>query len=282
MFLIVIHLMVGLFQTWRLRSRPADLAQVRQAWYARALAIAGVHVTWHDIGSLPNGEVGSATSAETDAAIEGALSTGDGDSGLGDDDRTDSGQLLVSNHVSWLDIPILGMRFDPAFVAKAEIAKWPLIGWMSRYQRVLFLQRGAHQASAMADVLQAVILGRDDGLSRQAAIFPEATTSNGLQVFSFHARLFAPVIVTGAPVQPVAIGYRLEPGEAFSAAAFVDEVPLTKSLWTVLTRKQTHVGVYVLPRITPPYTSRDELARKAEKAIANALNVPVIRRTRRA
>ncbi len=59
--------------------------------------------------------------------------------------------LLVANHVSWLDIPVLGAQGDIAFLSKAEIRAWPLIGWMSAVTGTLFIHRGAHQAREMAD-----------------------------------------------------------------------------------------------------------------------------------
>ena len=101
--------------------------------------------------------------------------------------------LVVCNHISWLDILVLGSAVPVAFLSKAEVAQWPLISRLSRAGGTLFIQRGGEGAARRS------IEGIRKAFKRQqsVAVFPEGTTGKGHTVLPFHPRLFAAAIESG-------------------------------------------------------------------------------------
>jgi 1-acyl-sn-glycerol-3-phosphate acyltransferase len=114
--------------------------------------------------------------------------------------------LFVSNHSSYLDISVLGSLIDASFVAKAEIAKWPLFGFLAKLQRTVFIERRASHSARHRDEISRR-LQHGDAL----VVFPEGTTGDGNRVLPFKSALFAAAsrMVDGAPlmVQPISIAY---------------------------------------------------------------------------
>ena len=108
---------------------------------------------------------------------------------------------LVSNHVSWLDIIILGGLQPIAFLSKAEISQWPVIGYLAQRSGTLFIQRGTGASGAFDQLIQCLEQGRN------ALVFPEATANDGEQVRIFYPRLFAAAIDIHATIQPVSLAY---------------------------------------------------------------------------
>jgi lyso-ornithine lipid O-acyltransferase len=117
--------------------------------------------------------------------------------------------LLLSNHNSWLDIPILAGVAPVSFVAKKEVASWPMVGFLARTQRTVFVDRDRrHATGAQADEI-AGRLSKGDIL----VLFAEGTSSDGNQVLPFRSALVGAAqraIEDGgaATVQPVAIAYK--------------------------------------------------------------------------
>jgi 1-acyl-sn-glycerol-3-phosphate acyltransferase len=122
-----------------------------------------------------------------------------------------AGALILANHVSWTDIVVLGRLLDAGFIAKAEVASWPILGALARHYGCLFITRERRTAThALVTEMNAYPAGR--GL----VLFAEGTTGLGDVVLPFHSGLF----VTGARwpiVQPVTIVYRRADGSALSA-----------------------------------------------------------------
>lgn len=114
--------------------------------------------------------------------------------------------LFVSNHTSYLDISVLGSQIDVSFVAKAEIADWPLFGLLAKLQRSVFIERRASHSVRHRDEI-----GRRLQHGDALVVFPEGTTSDGNRVLPFKSALFAVAsrTVDGAPltVQPISIAY---------------------------------------------------------------------------
>lgn len=112
--------------------------------------------------------------------------------------------LIVSNHVSWLDIVVLSAMAPVSFVAKKEVASWPFFGTLARLQRTVFVDRGRRHATGEA---------RDDLRERLKSgdilvLFPEGTSSDGRRVLPFKSSFFGAAEVDGVLVQPVSIAYR--------------------------------------------------------------------------
>ncbi len=232
---IVLHMLAGVWLTWRMARREADFeerSRTRRAWYDRALWIAGVRFRIH-----------------------------------GEPPRRPS--LVVSNHVSWLDIPLIGAALDPCFLSKAEIARWPVIGWLARQHDTRFIERGAHQASAHVEAMQA---GLDEG--RHFVVFPEGTTSRGEFVRRFHPRLFAAVTGTRHPVQPVALAYERTPDGAVPVS-YSGGDRLIPNVWRLLCRRETRVDLHFLAPLEVADQDRRSLADGAREAIVRVLDLPL-------
>ena len=111
------------------------------------------------------------------------------------------GQLLLVNHVSWVDI-LLVMSIAPAhFVAKSEIARWPLLGTLASRAGTLFIERGKRHAVHRLN--RRIVEVMNEG--RRVAVFPEGTTSDGAQLLPFHGNLVEAALQARVPVIPVGL-----------------------------------------------------------------------------
>lgn len=92
--------------------------------------------------------------------------------------------LWVSNHVSWADIPLLGMLMPLSFLSKAEVRHWPVAGWLAEKAGTLFIRRGGGDSQRLREQIAGQL-----GLARPLLIFPEGTTTNGRTLRTFHSTL---------------------------------------------------------------------------------------------
>lgn len=107
--------------------------------------------------------------------------------------------LFVANHSSWLDIPVLGAKVELCFLAKQEVGTWPIIGWVSKLGRTLYVTRSRHRTAEEARAFRERIAGGDSFV-----LFPEGTTSDGARVLPFRSSFLA-VADAAERVQPVSI-----------------------------------------------------------------------------
>jgi 1-acyl-sn-glycerol-3-phosphate acyltransferase len=131
--------------------------------------------------------------------------------------------LYVANHVSWLDIELMHSQRPVHFVAKSEIERWPLVGWLAARAGTIFHRRG--NADSLAAVMRRVVDCLREGAP--VGVFPEGRSTSGERVGVFHARIFQTALDGEAPVQPVALRYGRDgrrdpavtfaPGESFFA-----------------------------------------------------------------
>lgn len=184
--------------------------------------------------------------------------------------RRQGAVLWVANHVSWVDIFVMDSVRAVSFIAKSDIRKWPLIGWLVAGAGTLFIERGrrhavravGHQMSTRFDNGEAV------------GLFPEGTTSPGLDVASFHSSLFEPALRAGVDVQPVALLF-LHRGERTTRYAFVGEQTLVHNVWNLLTSTGTVVEVVFCP-VTSAAECK-ELGRAGVAARAESMIRDVVR-----
>jgi 1-acyl-sn-glycerol-3-phosphate acyltransferase len=123
--------------------------------------------------------------------------------------------VFVANHVSWIDIIALHSQRMMGFVAKREISRWPLVGWMASRGETIFHERGSSES--LGGVLHEMLARLREG--RSVGVFPEGRTRDGREVGPFHARIFLAAVEAGARVQPVALRYG-EHGSAQATVAF--------------------------------------------------------------
>lgn len=139
------------------------------------------------------------------------------------------GGVLVSNHMTYLDILVLCSLTPCVFVSKKEVARWPVFGSLARMAGTLFLNR-----SQRGDVAR---VGEEmQGLVRDGAMvvfFPEGTTSNGEDILPFKTSLFEVVLAAKSPLTVVALQYHLEKGEAKAEAAWTN-TSFFRHFWSLL------------------------------------------------
>lgn len=176
--------------------------------------------------------------------------------------------LLVANHVSWLDIPCLLATVDAVFVAKQEVAAWPLIGAMAARAGTIFLPRGGRAAASTAADAMTWRLAR----RRSVVMFPEGTTTDGTSVGPFHARLFQAAIRTQSVVQAIAVRYADDSGPS-RVAPFIGDDDLLNHLWKLLAEKQIAVRLVFCP---PQQALKDRrsLAGHARRQVGAVLTDP--------
>jgi len=179
----------------------------------------------------------------------------------------DTPMLWVANHVSWTDIPLLGALAPLGFLSKAEVRDWPLAGWLAQRGGTLFIRRGAGDGGLLGRQLA----GRLEA-GRSLLLFPEGTTTDGQALRPFHGRLLACATETGRAVQPVAIRYRRD-GAPDTLAPFIGDDDLVSHLLRLLDADVAEVDIHVLPPIAASGVPRNQVARQARAAIAEALGL---------
>ncbi len=174
--------------------------------------------------------------------------------------------LVVSNHISWLDIPVLGGELPVSFVSKSEIRQWPLLGIISGRGGTLFIRRGGKNAANAAAEKIGFRLRHGDSI----AVFPEGTTTDGHTVRRFHPRLFGAAAHADVAIQPVAIRYP-HPLGVHPAAPFVRNESLFKHGVRALGEKRIDVELTLCPPIASQPADRRTLSRLAHEAIREAV-----------
>lgn len=174
--------------------------------------------------------------------------------------------LFVANHVSWLDIPCLLAFIDATFVAKDEVARWPLVGDLAARVDTIFFPRGDGKAQAAAEQMMWHLARR-----RSVVFFPEGTTSDGTGVRHFHSRLFQAATRTATAVQPIAIRY-MNGVDISRAAPFVGDDDLLRHLWRLLGEERIVAHVQMCAPCSPG-SDRRSLARHTRALVCDMLNI---------
>jgi 1-acyl-sn-glycerol-3-phosphate acyltransferase len=177
-----------------------------------------------------------------------------------------SAGMTVANHVSWLDIIALGSLQPFLFVAKEEVAQWPVMGVLARGIGTLFIRRGdAEQSTAVGETM-AWLLRRGVRL----LVFPEGTTTRGDQVLRFHGKLFLPAQRSHVGVQAVALKYG---GLASHHAPFVGDDDFVPHLLRILRLETIDLHAHFCPAL-PAGLRRDQLARATRLQVTERLYLP--------
>ena len=180
--------------------------------------------------------------------------------------------LWVANHVSWIDIFILNSWRATSFIAKQEIRNWPVIGWLVARVGTVFIDRGQRQAIGRVSDSMRSLFERDICVG----LFPEGTTSDGLDVKAFSTSLFEPAMRAKVTIQPVALVFWYE-GQRSGKVAFIGEQTLVGNIGVLLGARQVCVDVFCLPPVTQhgqdPELNRVELAARVRDAIRSKVVV---------
>ncbi|MFM1979654.1 MAG: hypothetical protein RLZ68_919 [Pseudomonadota bacterium] len=167
--------------------------------------------------------------------------------------------LLVSNHISWLDIVVIHATGHCRFVSKADVQHWPVVGTLASGSGTLYIERESRRDALRVVHHMAERLQAGDVL----AVFPEGTTGDGSTVLPFHANLLQAAIAAQAPVQPLALHFV---DGATTAICFdpcyIGDDTLLQSVWRTLRSRDLQAVVHYG---TPQYAEgRDRRAWAAD------------------
>lgn len=183
------------------------------------------------------------------------------------------GTLIVANHVSYVDIPVLGAVAGVDFVAKAEIAGWPVMGAIGRLIGTLYVERRASAAGQARDALAARLASGD-----RLAMFPEGTTTDGRRVLPFRSAPFAALEAVEGEiwVQPVSLRYVALDGlpldrERRWQVAWCGDAELVPHIWQLFDSAAVVAEVEFHPAFVPTAIDRKTLAVRCHVAVAGGV-----------
>ncbi len=150
----------------------------------------------------------------------------------------------MSNHISWLDVAVLGSGARVFFLAKAEIEKWPVLGQLAKGGGTLFIKRGSGDSIRIREQI-ADFLRKDIPV----LFFPEATTTDGKSIKRVHGRILGAAIEAQRPVQVCLICYVNQQGELDTVAPFIGEMTFAEHVQQVLEMPKVTAHLLTLPEI---------------------------------
>lgn len=177
--------------------------------------------------------------------------------------------LFISNHISWLDIPVIGQLAAVHFLSKSEVKKWPVIGWLASRSGTLYINRGHNHSSKEANAIMASTMKQGNN----CLVFAEGKTTDG-HVKKFHSRLVQSAINAHAMVQPVAIFYpsihlSTQQITLDSNALFIGNTSFGESANLIMRAEKIHAEVHFLEPVSSAGKTRDELTQYCfEKVVA--------------
>ncbi|WP_343655845.1 lysophospholipid acyltransferase family protein [Paraburkholderia caribensis] len=230
---LVVHLLHGMWTVWTRfpRATPQQRLELNRAWSLRMLQLCGMRLVVHNDGA-----------------------------------RLDEGVLVVANHISWIDIYVINAWRPTPFVSKAEIRKWPVVGWLAQQLGTVFIQR--EKRSDAKRIMHELANRLNAG--ELMCVFPEGTTSDGVQLLPFHANMFQAAVSASRPVQPVCMMYEDAQGRQSTAPAYIGELSLGESLDAMLRAGPLTAHVYVGAPLAPG-ADRRLLAAEAQASVGAAL-----------
>lgn len=183
-----------------------------------------------------------------------------------------SGYLMVSNHISWLDIHVINSFLPVRFVAKSEVASWPIFGWLADQLNTLYIKRDNNgEAKKMVGIVSGSLIQGD-----RICVFPEGTSSDGLDVLEFRPNLFQASIDASAPCIPIALDYvDSKTGVRSTATAFIGDMGLIESIVKIVKSPKMRVNLY----LGKPYIDcfdRKVLAIESRKAIIEMRQMKIV------
>jgi 1-acyl-sn-glycerol-3-phosphate acyltransferase len=177
-------------------------------------------------------------------------------------------KLVVSNHVSWLDIAAIHAVIPEAhFVSKADVKHWPVVGRLVAGAGTLFIEREKKRDALRVVHQMAEALKRGETV----AVFPEGTTGDGRILLPFHANLLQAAVATATPVQPVVLRFFDAQHTVSPLAEFLGETTMAQSLWRFVCASGLNVEVRVLLPESTEHADRRALAEHLREVIAAAL-----------
>jgi 1-acyl-sn-glycerol-3-phosphate acyltransferase len=173
---------------------------------------------------------------------------------------------LVANHLSYIDVITLAAHFDSQFIAKSEVAGWPLLGFLSRRMGTIFIDRRRRR-----DILR-VNAQIEESLreGRSVVLFPEGTTTSGAEVCSFKSSLLEPAVKLGHPVFFATLNYRTHEDDqpAANSVCWWGDMDFMPHLWRMFMLKEIKARVQF---------GEDSVTERDRKVLARSLQDAVER-----
>jgi len=173
--------------------------------------------------------------------------------------------LMVANHISWMDIIVIQSIKPCIFVAKSDVASWPLFGWVAQMTGTIFIKR-----DKISDIKKALKKMKRRLIKRSVCIFPEGTSTNGRYLLPFKSNLFQSSIDTQKSILPLCLRYE-QKNIYTDKTAFVDDMSLLDSIIKIKQEKDIRVVVEILQPIRPRY-NRKELASYTQEIVRKNLS----------
>jgi len=189
---------------------------------------------------------------------------------------TDKPTLFVANHSSYMDIPVLGSLLPAAFIAKAEVASWPLFGHLAKLQNTVFVERRSTRVAQQRSKLSTLLAS-----GRNLILFPEGTSSDGQSVLPFKSGLFS-VMESAGPntsitVQPISIACTALDGLPLTRMfrpfyAWYGDMTLVSHLWTVFKLGSFTINVIFHEKLSrDAFHDRKALAAYCQQQVAHGI-----------
>ncbi|WP_373755575.1 lysophospholipid acyltransferase family protein [Neisseria sp.] len=209
----LIYGMAEMFFLFPFYSKTRKLRAI-QIWSHRVLASCGMKLEIH--GSLPEG---------------------------------DKGCMMICNHISWLDIMAVNAAFPGRFVAKEEVSKWPVIGYLATQAQTVYVARNKG-TKGNGDKILHVTEALQNGDT--VTIFPEGTSTEGHSILPFKPSFFQAAYEAGVPVLPVLCRYPNADGSSPNpAAAYYGDISLWESICMIIKEKSSKVELHFLDPVEP-------------------------------
>lgn len=187
-----------------------------------------------------------------------------------------AGILYVANHAAILDIPVLGNVLKAVFIAKSDIAGWPIFGFLAKMQATIFVERRRAAAQKQKYFLKNLL-----ATGHHLTLFPEGTTSNGFEIYPFKSSLFAALLEASQDkksrpiyIQPVTIRYTHLDGVPIKNAQQMDQIAwygdmvLAPHLWNNFKGRSIDVTVqFDAPILVEPAQDRKALSAELEQTV---------------
>ena len=231
---LVIHLLYGMWVVARRfpRASASERAEMNRVWSLEMLRLSGMKLVVHN-----------------------------------DEARLDSGVLVVGNHISWIDIYVINAWRPTPFVSKAEIRKWPVVGWLAHQLGTVFVQR--EKRSDAKRIMHELAERLNTG--ELMCVFPEGTTTDGQSLLPFHANMFQAAVSASVPVQPICLMYEDAQGRLSTAPAYIGDMSLNDSLNALLAATPLTAHLYVCDALATG-ADRRLLASEAQASVQAALD----------
>ena len=189
---------------------------------------------------------------------------------IGERNQKNLPTLYVSNHLSYLDIPVLGSIINGRFIAKNDISNWPIIGFLSKVGNTIFINRNFRFLKKNKSIIYNYI-----SKGNNVILFPEGTTSDGIRVLKFKSSLLSSLEKQNILIQPIVIKYKSINGIPLNRwlkpiIAWYGDMDLKPHLINIFKLFSIKIKIVLLPSINGKnYRNRKDMTYTLHRVIDN-------------